>query len=66
MRYWILFFCETNALASGFIEAVAIRNEFSRRLSEIFDKILLLLCFTLEKSSSRVYVLPKTDYMYEK
>ena len=59
-------FCETNASASGFAEAVAIRNEFSRCLSEIFDKVLLLLCSTLEKSSSHVYVLPKSDDMYKK
>jgi len=45
---------------SGLMEVVAIRSELSRCLSEVFDEILLFLCFILENSYSQMYVLPKT------
>lgn len=46
---------------SGLMEVVAIRSELSRCLSEVFDEILLFLCFILENSCSQMYVLPKRD-----
>ena len=43
------------------IAAVAILSEFSRYSSEIFDEILLFLCFILDNNWSQMYILLKTD-----
>ena len=46
---------------SGLMTVAAILIDLSRCSSEIFDKILLLLCFILQNRCSQMYVLPKSD-----
>jgi len=41
------------------MKVAAILREFSSCSSEIFDEILLFLCFILENICSQMYVLPK-------
>jgi len=48
---------------SGSMEKVAILSEFSRCLPEIFDEILLFLCFILDNNCSQVYILLKSGNM---
>lgn len=47
---------------AGLTEVVAILTEFSRCLLEIFDVILLFLCFVLE-FHVQMYMLPKSRDM---
>ena len=47
----------------GLMAVVAIPSEFSRCLSEIFDEVLLFLCFILDNDFSQMYVLPKSNDM---
>jgi len=42
---------------------LAILSEFSRWSSEIFEEILLFLCFILESSCSQLYILPESNDM---
>jgi len=40
---------------------VAILSELSRCSIEVFDEILLFLCYILENSCSHMYILPKSN-----
>ena len=43
------------------MSVAAILSEFSKCSSEIFDEIVVFLCFILENSCSQMYVLPKSN-----
>ena len=52
---------ETNASIPDSITVVSILSELPKSASEIFDEILHFSYFSLEKSCSQMYVLPKSN-----